>query len=121
MMWNLVNGGNVAMGMNSSRKLHGGATATRHAEVDAMLRLPGKKRGERLTNVSLVVVRVSSTGELRNSKPCMHCLKRLQYLHRFGYNLCSVYYSNEAGGIVKAKYEDLLRSEVQHVSRGNRK
>lgn len=116
----IAGGKNVAIGMNSSRKLHQGAIDTRHAEIDAMLKLPSKRRGAKLTKISLVVIRVSTNGELRNSRPCVHCLKRLQYLYIFGYNLCNVYYSDANGDIIREKYEDLLRSEQQHVSRGNR-
>lgn len=121
MMWNPGSGGNGTIGMNSTRKIHEGSTAMRHAEIDAMLRLPSQKRGSRPTKVSLIVIRISTNGELRNSRPCVHCLKRLGCLSSLGYNLRNVYYSNEFGVIVNAKYEDLLKSDVQHVTRGNRK
>jgi len=113
-------GKNAAIGMNSSRKIHSGSISTRHAEIDAMLKLPSQRRKARLVKVSLVVIRINHSGELKSSKPCVHCLKRLQYLYLLGYKLCNVYYSNEYGNIVKEKYLDLLMSEEQHVTRGNR-
>lgn len=113
-------GKNATIGMNSSRKLHRGSVSTRHAEVDAMLKLPSKKNKSRRVKISLIVIRINHKGDLKSSRPCLHCLKRLQYLYLLGYNLCNIYYSNEHGNIVKAKYMELLNDKDQHVSRGNR-
>lgn len=106
--------------MNSLRKIHEGTLETRHAEIDAMLKLPRIRRRSRLIPISLVVIRVNKFGEMKNSKPCRHCLMRLQNLYSFGYNLCNIYYSNENGEIIKRKYVDLLKGEDQHISRGNK-
>ena len=85
-----------------------------------MLKLMTQPRKSQLITVSLVVLRINKRGELRNSRPCLNCLKQLQHLHSYGYKLCNVYYSNENGEIVKKKFLDLLEDEIQHVSRGNK-
>lgn len=84
-----------------------------------MLRLR-MERKSRLTKVSLVVIRINKRGELKYSRPCINCLKRLQYLRNYGYNLSNVYYSNEDGEMVNEKFSDLINSEDQYVTRGNR-
>lgn len=106
--------------MNSLRKIHVGSSDTRHAEIDAMLKLPRQRKISRLTPISLIVIRINKSKELKNSKPCYNCLIRLQKLHSFGYNLCNIYYSDENGEIIKKKYIDLLNEENKHISRGNR-
>jgi hypothetical protein len=106
--------------MNSLRKIHVGSLDTRHAEIDAMLKLPRQRKISRLTPISLIVIRINKSNELKNSKPCYNCLMRLQKLYSFGYNLCNIYYSDQNGEIIKKKYIDLLHEENKHISRGNK-
>lgn len=111
---------NATIGMNSLRKIHEGTLETRHAEIDAMLKLPHRRKISKLTSISLVVIRMNKLNELKNSKPCYNCLMKLQKLYSFGYNLRNIYYSDENGQIVKKKYIDLLNEENKHISRGNK-
>lgn len=110
-------GKNVTIGINSLRKIHPGSPITRHAEVDAVLKLPSRKKNNPL-KICLVVLRVDKNGKLKNSRPCADCLKRLQFLH--GYKIRYIYYSCNDGNIVKEKYTELLRSDIQHITRGHR-
>lgn len=90
----------------------------RHAEVDAMLKLPSRKKTKNSLKVCLIVLRVDKNGKLKSSRPCSDCLRRLQWLH--GYKISYIYYSNNDGNIVKAKYTNLLESDIQHITRGHR-
>lgn len=59
------------------------------------------------------MVRIDAEGNLRESKPCYHCLSLLKKSRRFRF----CYYSNAAGKIVKIRMADLTTT---HVSRGFR-
>jgi len=107
--------------MNSLRKIHIGTTETRHAEIDAMLKLPYRRNTSRFQTISMIIIRVNKSNELKNSKPCYNCLIKLHKLYSFGYNLCNIYYSDENGKIIKKKYIDLLNEKEQHISRSNKK
>lgn len=93
----------------------------RHAEVDAILKL--KYRKDKLKHpikISVLVIRVSTTGVLGMSRPCMHCTHALYSLpKKSGYIVKDVYYSDEDGNILKTTMTDLLMGP-QHISHGNR-
>jgi hypothetical protein len=103
--------------MNSLRKVHGGTSEPRHAEIDAMLKLPRRRKIHKHQIISMVIIRINNSGTLKNSKPCYNCLMKLQKLYLFGYNLCNIYYSDENGKIIKKKYIDLLNEQNKHISR----
>lgn len=70
----------------SAKKLHPKFTRwpnSVHAEVDAIL-----KARRNLKGASILVVRINKAGELRNSKPCAHCMLYLKHV-----GIKKVYYS----------------------------
>lgn len=100
--------GNNAVGFNSLRKLsHNNCTL--HAEIDAMNKLCNNAKGDnkRVTTVNLIVVRTNKQGELRYSRPCNDCIRRLKHLYSRGYRLRYVYYSGKNGEIIREKYSDM--------------
>lgn len=96
---------------------------TTHAEVDAMNHLPlPKKRTKIITEISILIIKATSNGELRNSAPCVHCLKSMYIMpKKLGYKINRVYYSNNDGDIECNKLIDLLKSDKLHVSCCHRK
>ena len=93
----------------------------RHSEVDAILKL--KYRRDKLKKpikIAALVIRVTATGALGMSRPCMHCIFALNRLpERMGYIITEVYYSDKNGEIIKTTMGALLVGH-QHVSRGHR-
>jgi hypothetical protein len=89
-----------------------------HAEVDAINHLPPRKNwNKRLLIVDLLVVRISKSGNLGNSAPCIHCLRTMTHLpHKMGYHINKVYYSNPEGQIVHYKLDDLIAIDEMHVT-----
>jgi hypothetical protein len=91
-----------------------------HSEVDAILKL--KYRRDKLKHpikISVLVVRITQTGILGMSKPCLHCVWALHKLpRRLGYVVSDVYYSDKNGEIVKTTMKSLLSGPL-HVSRGH--
>lgn len=70
----------------SAKKLHPKFTRwpnSIHAEVDAIL-----KAHRNLKGASILVVRINKAGELRNAKPCAHCMLYLKHV-----GIRKVYYS----------------------------
>ena len=80
----------ICIGQNHS--YHDGSSC--HAEVDAMHHLPPRKNWKhRLQVVSLLVLRVSRTGTIGNSTPCIHCLRSMTHLPpRMGYYIDKIYH-----------------------------
>ena len=100
----------------STSTLHG----TLHAEVLATKKLPyihnNKKRKKK---VNLLVIKVTKSGKLANSKPCFHCIK---YLNKMSsYQICNVYYSTHNQTIVKIPFSELLKMDNHYISRSNRR
>lgn len=90
-----------------------------HAEDHAIQRLPSRPSNKkRLHKLDILVVRVSKTGLMGNSKPCHHCLMLLsQQLPQRGYYISHVYFSNEQGDIQCMKLSTLLYHDEHHFSR----
>lgn len=65
-----------------------------HAEVCSLIRSQNSQNDKSLRNspVIIFVVRVSSTGEFRNSKPCENCQRFMRKA-----NVSKVYYSTDSG------------------------
>ena len=105
-------------GTNSDRETYTGCNYTRHAEVDAICKLPPhdkKNKSKRKITCDLLVVRFNKKGELRNSKPCFMCIKHLYRIK--GYTIKRIYYSNDYGEIERHKFSDLYREDTKHVSK----
>lgn len=90
-----------------------------HAEDHAVQRLPSLPNNrKRLHKLDILVVRVSKTGVMGNSKPCHNCLMVLsQQLPQRGYTISNVYFSNEHGNIQCMKLSSLLYHDEHHFSR----
>ncbi len=91
-----------------------------HAEEMAIEKIK-KNRKKKLTNVSLIVIRISygSTPDfynLTNSRPCVACISKINNIRRIGYKISKIYFSNENGDIVCYKLRDIIK-EKQHLSK----
>jgi tRNA(Arg) A34 adenosine deaminase TadA len=83
------------------------ACSSVHAETNALKKLMPLPRQKKL-----------KSGQLGNSKPCIHCILTLaKNLPEKGYSLCKVYYTNEYGDIVCSQFNELLHETNPHVSR----
>ncbi len=105
----------VASGTNSEREMWKGCNYGRHAEVEAMLRLPPPTKKMRLKWINLIVIRVDKSGALKNSRPCIKCIEHLSNMK--SYKLKYVFYSDDTGSIVKQKFSQLVQDENKHISR----
>lgn len=71
-----------------------------HAEVDAALRLPDRRRGRRLVWVDVVVVRTTLCGKLNLARPCPACVRFLrEVLPTRGYACRRVHYTSADGDV----------------------
>ena len=101
---------NVALGLNSTRRNYSNTSI--HAEVDATNKLPFKKI---YGKVDLFVIRMSKTGKLSESRPCLACLN---YMRRMRINIKHVYYSSKTGDIIRENFNDMKSG---YISYGRRK
>lgn len=106
----------IAYGENSDREMWDGCGYCRHAEMDAIRSLPRSGyKGQRITDIDLLVIRVTKGGHISTSKPCRHCLGHLQRLKR--YRIKTVYYSEQDRSITQIKFKKLLEQPT-HISSG---
>ena len=84
---------------------------TRHAEVDVIEKIKplycGKRKNKckkikNLKKLNMLVFRTNKKGEyLMNAKPCQNCLNYMNNIHKKGYKIQKIYYTNENGNIEK--------------------
>ena len=84
---------------------------TRHAEVDVIEKIKprysGKeknkcKKVKNLKKLNMLVFRTNKKGEcFMNAKPCQNCLNYMNNIHKKGYKIQKIYYTNEKGNIEK--------------------
>lgn len=73
---------------------------TIHAEINAIYSYYNKKN---VKGFDIIVIRINKFGtELKNSRPCNHCIKKLIKL-----GISKVYYSNENGDVVYEYLDDM--------------
>jgi len=84
---------------------------TRHSEVQALACIRKIKK-RKIENISIINVRFSREGEIKNSKCCSLCAKVLQ---RFG--IKEVIYSTEEGKFVKEKIDKIMETAL--LSKGS--
>ena len=88
-----------------------------HAEYDAIRKLLPLKRKKKLTNVNLLVIRISGKNKLQLSKPCVICIETMKTLpKKLGYNIKHIYYSTDNEKIVKSNLIQLSK-EKKHYSK----
>jgi len=86
--------------------------STKHSEVDFIGKIhkwrnsPGK--------LDILVVRITKSGSIASSKPCIHCLK---YLKQSKLNINNVYYSTDTEIIC----EKLVDIKTTHITKGERR
>ena len=86
-----------------------------HAEHDAINKLKPIRKKKHLHNVNILVVRLSKTNKLQNSKPCANCIENIKVLpQQRGYRIKNIYYSNEKGEIVKNSITKLEKDEMHY-------
>jgi cytidine deaminase len=89
-----------------------------HAEMDAINKLP--KKDGRLQKISLLVLRVTKAGKLTMSKPCMHCIEKMNSVISKNYKISSVFYTNKEGIFEKCSLRHLNDEPEKHISKWNR-
>jgi len=89
--------------------------ATIHAEHFAINKLKTRDKNKKLLKISILVIKISNTGLISMSKPCKHCIDNMQILaNRKGYNIKSVYFSNNLREIEEWTYTDLENDTCKH-------
>lgn len=105
----------VAFGINVDRPYFG--MQSRHAEIDALLKLKNTPYYSLGRKLDLYVFRFKKTGELAESKPCFYCIKKIASMQL---NIKYIYYSTSDNTIVKSTLTKLLDSP-QYITYGQRK
>lgn len=120
----LVRGNSLfSMGTNClrsacSRNCSGRSTrCSFHAEANAIRKLASHKGTKNNKSFELVVIRVSPTGVIGNSKPCFQCIQQIM---KSRFNISKIYYSNADGDIICENVNKLLNTDTIHIAHGLR-
>lgn len=110
---------NVVTGENTNRRIWGQPVST-HAEMDALrkiYKMSGDK-AKKYEKCDILVIRISKSGKLGQSRPCYHCLSSLSVCDL---KIRYIYYSTNEGTIVRERFDGMLDSDLTIVSTGWRK
>ena len=103
----------LAIGTNSNTKF--GFMPSTHAEIDAISKIKNKKNKPK--KLDLLVIRLTKTGLLAESRPCYHCLC---FMERANINIKNIYYSTANGTIAKEKLHEMKTHPITCISSGMR-
>ena len=105
----------LSFGVNQMSDIYGKNPGI-HAEQDAINKLKPMTRNKHLKIINMLVIRISKTNKISNSKPCTICINNIKTLpEKKGYRIKNIYYSNEYGEIIKSNIKK-LESEEPHYS-----
>ena len=92
-----------------------------HADDDGLTKLNKINKYRRFISstdwIDIVVLRISKTGVLGNSRPCRDCLLRMS---KCSFNIHTVYYSTSQGTIESEKFQYMMNSTKTKFSSGSR-
>jgi tRNA(Arg) A34 adenosine deaminase TadA len=88
---------------------------TNHAEINCLRSY--KKIKDKPNRLDIIVIRLSKTGILGQSRPCHDCLKSLQ---KSGIDIRYVIYSTDNQKIIRERFCDMIKSIYSHKSSGFR-
>ena len=101
--------GFISMGYNSSRTyLNKQITPSIHAEHDAIYNCKSRFRKIKTKNLKMIVIRISATDQLLNSKPCLNCTHLIRE-----YGIRKIYYINEENKLVFDRVDQLHSYRLQ--------
>ena len=89
-----------------SRNINGIKKIFNHSPCNKYTHIVTKK-------LEIMVIRLDKFGNLKNSKPCKHCLEALKMM-----NIKTIYYSTDAGVIEKERIRDF---HTNHYSGGQKR
>ena len=111
-----LKGDKIILGENSLRTMPGCPIST-HAEMDVLRKvLKSKSVPKRIDKYDIIVIRISRTYKLGSSRPCYHCINTM--MNASSIKIRYVYYSTRDGKIVRERLDEMLKSELTHVSTG---
>lgn len=104
----------LTFGFNKMGDVNGNEAGT-HAEHDAINKLKPLNKRKRLQNINMLVIRISKTNKLQNSKPCAICIQIMKNLpEKKGYRIRNIYYSNDNGEIIKSNLKTLENDDLHY-------
>lgn len=105
--------GKIAFGISCGESYK--SMPSKHAEIDALCKINTKINIPK--KVDIIVVRITRSGQLANSRPCLHCIESLE---KSNLNIRYVYYSTTERTFAKEKFADMKSSPLTYISSGAR-
>ena len=104
----------VVIGINSTEKWR--FMPSTHAEIDAYQKIKNCRNNPR--QLDLMVIRITKTGLLAQSRPCFHCI---DILSKSRLNIKNVYYTTNNGQIVCETFSEMALNPIVYITRGFRR
>lgn len=102
----------LAIGYNSQQELRNGCCYGRHAETDAISKLP-RRRGRHIKKIDIIVLRLTPSGDHATySKPCSNCIKHMIHISKYNYRVRYVWYTDYNGDIIRTTL-DMLNNDTE--------
>lgn len=108
-----IGNGKIGYGMNLDDEFKN--MPSKHAEIDALNKIKNKKNIPK--NIDLLVIKLTKSGKLSSSRPCIHCLNSLE---KSNLKFKNIYYSDSNGNILKEKFSNMKNNPTTYISSGKR-
>lgn len=94
--------------------------STVHAEIAGLNKIEKNNKYRKKIKVNVIVLRVTKTGLLGESKPCYHCIHRMA--NSKNVKIDKIIYSRSDGTCTTEKFSNLMKEDIEniHISKGNR-
>jgi cytidine deaminase len=94
---------------NTGREFHG--LASTHAEVNAYYAYAQQFRKHgKIKYIDYYVIRMSTTGNISNARPCKHCIL---FMRKLGVKIRRVYYTCGEGLVRQVAFADLIEEDFE--------
>ena len=111
----------LTIGYNSQQELRNGCGYGRHAETDAIYKLPSR-RGRSIMKVDIIVIRLTPSGNHTTySKPCASCISHMMRLAKYKYRVRYIWYTGYDGKLIRTTLSNLDMDMEKHITIGFKK
>lgn len=101
----------LSIGINTYNAINSCKHPTTHAECNALYNLKNRNIGK-IDKVSMIILRISSSGKLGNSKPCINCLCTINsFIKKNDFRINKVHYSTEID-ITSNSINNLIKESI---------
>ncbi len=109
----------LSTGINSTREVYRGCGYGKHAEMDAIWKLPRLPCKKKPVGIDILVIKIKRDGSRSQSRPCQKCCEFMYIVApKKGYIVRTIYYSVDSETIESIQFPKLWDQRDLYVSTG---